>query len=398
MAERAGAYDQVAKAAINASHLLEGAGEHELAVAAARRGLADQDVHYLPRTSRGLITINQVEPLVALGRWDEALALADVTRDVPLTSLPLHRSTLEVLKARIALARGQTQLAAESLLVAAGCLRGSPQEDQHHLPLGMTQIRLQLGTAGAEAAVAAASRVLDDYVLDSPRFAWPLLVAAADAALAAARQAAVAQDERLRDEAVALADRLRTFAEKLETFGPAQQASRLTFAATDAQIGSVLSAAAGADQLAGWDEAAAAWAALGEPYPLAQTLLHAAETAIADGDREAAAERLRQAATLAGQLGATPLAGQIAILARRARISLGGPEGRGDGDYGLTGRELDVLRLVAAGRSNREIAAELFISPKTASVHVSNILAKLGVASRGEAAAQAHARRLLEPA
>ena len=57
-----------------------------------------------------------------------------------------------------------------------------------------------------------------------------------------------------------------------------------------------------------------------------------------------------------------------------------------------------MLRLVAAGRSNREIAAELFISPKTASVHVSNILAKLGVASRGEAAAQAHARRLLEPA
>jgi DNA-binding NarL/FixJ family response regulator len=56
-----------------------------------------------------------------------------------------------------------------------------------------------------------------------------------------------------------------------------------------------------------------------------------------------------------------------------------------------------VLRLVAAGRSNREIAAELFISPKTASVHVSNILGKLGAASRGEAAAKAHALRLFEP-
>ena len=64
---------------------------------------------------------------------------------------------------------------------------------------------------------------------------------------------------------------------------------------------------------------------------------------------------------------------------------------------GLTERELEVLRLVAAGRSNREIAGELFISPKTASVHVSNILGKLGVASRGEAAAKAHSLRLFDP-
>ncbi|WP_181791157.1 response regulator transcription factor, partial [Streptomyces phytophilus] len=63
---------------------------------------------------------------------------------------------------------------------------------------------------------------------------------------------------------------------------------------------------------------------------------------------------------------------------------------------GLTAREADVLRLVAAGRSNRQIADELFISPKTASVHVSNILAKLGVAARGEAAAVAHRLRLFE--
>ena len=67
------------------------------------------------------------------------------------------------------------------------------------------------------------------------------------------------------------------------------------------------------------------------------------------------------------------------------------------GGLGLTERELEVLRLVAAGRSNREIAGELFISPKTASVHVSNILGKLGVASRGEAAAKAHSLRLFDP-
>ena len=60
----------------------------------------------------------------------------------------------------------------------------------------------------------------------------------------------------------------------------------------------------------------------------------------------------------------------------------------------MTGREVEVLRLVAAGRSNREIGAELFISTKTAGVHVSNILAKLGVGSRTEAAAVAHQLRL----
>jgi len=60
------------------------------------------------------------------------------------------------------------------------------------------------------------------------------------------------------------------------------------------------------------------------------------------------------------------------------------------GILGLTTREMEVLRLVAAGRSNRNIAAELFISAKTASVHVSNILAKLGATSRTEAAAIAH--------
>jgi len=115
---------------------------------------------------------------------------------------------------------------------------------------------------------------------------------------------------------------------------------------------------------------------------------------------------------LAGGLGARPLSDEITLLARRARIRLGadgsasvGTDGSGSGSgsgefglgLGLTERELEVLRLVAAGRSNREIAGELFISPKTASVHVSNILGKLSVASRGEAAAKAHSLRLFDP-
>jgi DNA-binding CsgD family transcriptional regulator len=261
--------------------------------------------------------------------------------------------------------------------------------------------------------MAATSQAMDRFDLSggSPRYAWPVVTTGASAVLAAVRRAGVAHDEQLRDEAAALIDRLRTVAEKLGTFGPAQRAFQLTFTATDAHAAHLLAAGGNpAELLAAWDQAAAAWADLGEPYPLAQSLLLAAEAALACDDRSDAATRLRRAAPLAAGLSAHPLSEQIAILARRARIQLagddtpagqapGGPDTEGGGgELGLTDRELEVLRLVAAGRSNREIAAELFISPKTASVHVSNILGKLGVASRGEAAARAHAVRLFDPA
>lgn len=108
---------------------------------------------------------------------------------------------------------------------------------------------------------------------------------------------------------------------------------------------------------------------------------------------------------MARQLGARPVLDEIALLARRARLVLAeyvepvsaqAPVEPRHEDFGLTPRELEVLRGVAAGQSNRQIAVELFISVKTASVHVSNILSKLGVTSRGEAAAFAHRQHLFE--
>jgi ATP/maltotriose-dependent transcriptional regulator MalT len=393
MAERAG-HSMLVKAAINESHLLEGAGQHELAVEAARRGIAGQDECYIGRSSRSLLVINQAEPLFALGRWDEAIEVADGMREFQFTSSPLHRSTLAVLAGYIALARGDTGAAANAAATATGLLRGSPQLDEHQLPLGLLEISLRLATAGPAAALATAAEVIAGYELSggSPRYAWPLVTGAARVCLAAAR------DERLREQTAALAGRLRTLAEKMETFGPAQEADRLTFAAADTQLAGLLSGNP-VGLPAAWDEAAAAWAAVSEPYPRAQALRHAAETALAGGDRDGAAERLREAAVLAGELGAEPLAQEIALLARRGRIVLDpvSGEARAAG-FGLTGRELEVLRLVAAGRSNRDIANELFISPKTASVHVSNILGKLGAATRGEAAATAHTFRLVDPA
>ena len=106
---------------------------------------------------------------------------------------------------------------------------------------------------------------------------------------------------------------------------------------------------------------------------------------------------MHQAAELVGRLGAGPLLQQITRLAQRARIDLPGAAGGSAAPFGLTARELEVLRLVAAGRSNQQIATELFISPKTASVHVSNILGKLGVTNRVEAAFAAHRLHLAGP-
>ena len=445
MAERRGADDVLLHAAVNESHLLEGAGEHERAAEVARRATVSADPQLLSRTSGSVLAINQAEPLCALGRWDEALTIASGARDLYLAPGPMNRALLQVITGFIALARGDQVVAARAVLAARDALRSARYEDQHQLPLARMEILLALAQDGPAAALGTVSQIMDRCELSggSPRYTWPVVTAGTSVVLAAARQAGVAHDERLRDEAASVAERLRTVAEKLGTFGPAQRAFQLTFAAADRHGARLLgggpigggpigggpigggpigggepgdskpgSGEPGGGEpgglLAAWDEAATAWAALSEPYPLSETLLHAAETALACGDRDGAAERLGRALPLATDLGAHPLTEQIAILARRARIRLnpetgeGTSEGPGDpatgnGELGLTERELEVLRLVTAGRSNREIAAELFISPKTASVHVSNILGKLGVASRGEAAARAYTLRLFDP-
>jgi DNA-binding CsgD family transcriptional regulator len=151
---------------------------------------------------------------------------------------------------------------------------------------------------------------------------------------------------------------------------------------------------------AAWAAAAAAWERLGQPYRAAYAGFRQAEALLtATGDRDAATKVLGRAAAITGRLGARLLDTEIKALARRARLDLAPhaaatPTAAGPAtpaaQLGLTPREVEVLALVAAGRSNGQIAQALFISPKTASVHVSNILAKLGVAGRVEAAAVAH--------
>jgi DNA-binding CsgD family transcriptional regulator len=397
-ATRAKAYQPLLTAAITESDILEGLGEHESAAAVAREGVAVAVEYGLARTSGVTLAINLAEPLVALGRWGEAAETIERAREF----MPprVGRSSVWRLAGDVALSRGDVDTAAARAASVRAALDGVRYKDEHQLPMARLESEVRLAQGRPAEAVAAVEDPLDRYkVLATPRYAWPLLVAGARACLAAA--AAAAGDEALARRAQALRDRLRTEAGTLTADGVTQRAHQLTFAAEMARA----DRQSPADLRAAWDEAAQAWETASEPYPLAMALLRSAEAALGAGDHDGGAARLRRAAKLAGRLGAGALSDDIALLARRARVGLGsqdddpgagGTEPAQPDRLGLTAREFEVLRLVAAGRSNREIAAELFISVKTASVHVSNILGKLGVATRGEAAATAHRLRIFD--
>jgi ATP/maltotriose-dependent transcriptional regulator MalT len=150
-----------------------------------------------------------------------------------------------------------------------------------------------------------------------------------------------------------------------------------------------------------WAEAAAALPAIGESHLAACCRYREAEAAMAGpGDRPRAVKALRAARAWALKVGAEPLLRDVDGLARRARLDLAEPASEiqpadlrapvpSPDPYGLSPRELEVLAMLVDGRTNREIGAALFISEKTASVHVTHILDKMGVASRGAAAALA---------
>ena len=148
------------------------------------------------------------------------------------------------------------------------------------------------------------------------------------------------------------------------------------------------------DHLADWDRTADAWRELNVVPEVVEALIGGAEAALASSNRAGARRRLAEARRLATPAGATILLRRIDALAQRAGLEPQTEPGVEDAT-GLTRRERDVLRLLARGLSNRQIASELFISPATVGVHVSRVLGKLGASSRTAAAALARTAGLL---
>ncbi|MEU8146211.1 AAA family ATPase [Nonomuraea sp. NPDC048901] len=406
IAATADAHNAMLRGAISESDVLEGAGRHERAAQVARDGIAEAERYGVARTSGTFLSINLAEPLWSLGRWDEALKV--IEHALELMPPPPYRASLQGLASDIALARGRVDRAEELFAASRSVLARGRFRDQSVLPHACREVELLVARGRLDEAREAAARTLREQdLVASPRYAWPLLVVIAQ----------LGGD---------LVGELRSVAGRLEAEGDSQEAHRLTFMALTGLSESELGLRSGPESGAGsergsgsgvgsgvgsesdsvvglddaawrlkmWDAAVAAWAGLREPYSEACTLEGAARAALEAGDRQGAGVRLARARELAERLGAAPLVERLDALARRGRVAVADEPAPDGLPLGLTAREMEVLRHVAEGHSNREIAGELFISVKTVSVHVSNILAKLGVASRGEASAVAHRIRL----
>ncbi|MET7618603.1 AAA family ATPase [Streptomyces sp. NPDC005408] len=378
----------VGRTHVNLPSVLEGIGRSRDAMDILAEGVELSRKYGLSDTEAWVLN-NLAESYQSLGRWDETAEAADRAARIALSPKP--RGYAAFRSAGLALARGDAGKAAAYLEAARKHFGPHDPMPQSSIPLHT----LTLSIAAAQGHVLDARAEFEraataGFPPGTQRYGWPLLRAAA--ALEADTRGLPAAEPG-RAEAL---DRIRQAARTLVTAVP-------LWIAHERWTRAELLRAAGEDTAADWAEAATAFEALERPYDLAQVRHRWAE-ALLQSDRVKATDLLRRAAATARSLGARPLSEDIALLAQRARVSLTDepsppaaalPPGPA---LGLTRREEDVLRLVAVGRSNRQIAEELFISPKTASVHVSNILAKLGVSGRGEAAALAHRLRLFPSA
>ncbi len=408
IAEAVGKVDEVARAFATLSGLLEAFGELEAATAVALEGAELAASQGLGRWHSPFLTATAARALFALGRWDDAEVLLHRAADRVAPELAAARVYIHTARSQLDLARGLAASAAEHLAVAREAYAQTVTQPWFATPLFTATAELAMleGRLGdADAAVAEGLRVAGaDLIFDAPLYALGLRAAADRAELARARRTG---DEVLeaREVGNALAGELRARMSPERADGtvptPRTEAQAVLCEAELARLG-------GHSDPDLWAAAAKAWQRLGEPYPTAYARWREAEALLLGGlVREQVEPSLRAAHATASELGAASLRAEIEALARRGRLNLGtdaattpppAPEPPSPLDrLGLTAREQEVLALVAIGRTNRQIAETLFISPKTATVHVSNILGKLGVRSRVEAATIAHRLGIVKP-
>jgi ATP/maltotriose-dependent transcriptional regulator MalT len=395
IAERLGGVEGIALGHANLAALLDRVGRTEDSLEAARNGYAIAQRLGVPRTYGGVLLGHVAKALFDLGRWDEAAAAADEGLELD----PVGRSAvwLHLNRARVDTNQGRFD-AAEAHLRQGRAIDQESGRDQSYraglLAAGAELAAWQGRLSEVRAAVDAALAALEaDAPLDPALgwLAWHALRAEADAAEAAKGRRDGATPADTAAHVAPIAQRLMQVGDRVATTDPRRAAVAGLVRGELDRIGGRLDPAA---LLA----TAVAWDGLGRPAPAAYARYRAAEAILStNGDRAQAASALRDANVAATRLGAEPLRREIERLARHARIDLatGSPAATSDaeaapGSLGLTEREREVIRLVAAGQSNQQIADALFITRKTASVHVSNILGKLGVVNRVEAAAVAH--------
>jgi ATP/maltotriose-dependent transcriptional regulator MalT len=329
-----------------------------------------------------------------LGRWDAVeVRIADLA-GVELE--PWNAITRGRIAGELALARGRLEDAASELRDAEALCDGAPAEYVPAVYAGLAEVELWRGRAtAAREVVRRGLDAMQGAALAEPLYSPALFAmgARAEAEVALAARAGSAE----REQAAAGAARLAEQAEEL-----AAGEGNLPSALAHAQAARAEAArAAGADSAELWQAVGRRWEALGMPFPAAYAAWRRVEAAVREGGAREAREPWRAAYARAEALGAELVLRELGELANRARIATGdarpAAEAQSAGSplmaLGLTTREAEVLELVGEGLTNRQIAERLFISPKTAGLHVSNILGKLRVANRTQAAEVAHRAR-----
>ena len=392
----------------NLSTGLQICGDLEASVAVALEGVEWAKGHGLWQLQGAFLEGNAAQTLAELGRWAEARALLDQR------SRPIIEGVADLNHALVAapllLRSGETEAARSTIARAYERLDGLG-DAQFTGPISATAVELAIGDGRLDDALEIADtalRRMADTEETGARYRAEILAQAIDVDARLARIAAAVRDEAANAARRADAER-RVEAIRAVTAGPIGPLDGFggeTLAHAAMGEASWTDLAIGPDPT-GWHAAAERWRALRRPYPLAVCLTRLAESTLAArGPRPTASAALDEAYAIARSLGAAPLAAWCESLARMGRLPLEAPtpargseaidpSDGGTGDpatrvtFGLTERELDVVRLLVQGHSNRRIGETLFMSESTAGVHVSNIIGKLGVANRVEAAALA---------
>lgn len=370
--------------------VLDRAGDTEGSASAALDGLRRARELGVDRAWGGLVGTAAIDELIDLGRWREAGDLSSDLLSAPQSQAMAHALQLRV--ARLATLCGDFPLALAHLTKARE-MQPAVTEKGSIDAFALASAELGLWTNQVGEAVDTLDLAVRNLAPDAdPRRAAELLAlgarAQADrAALARARRsnAEIADAEQ---EAAALHGRALALSGQS---GSAPGRKALAFIElTDAEYHRAI----GDADANRWSSMAQRWAGLRDSYRAAYAQWRAAEVALTEkGGRGEGAELLRAAQGTCAEIGATGLQKELDDLARRARV---GPRAElpeeavvtnaGGATAGLSTRELEVLALLAAGKTNRQIGEALFITEKTAGHHVSSILSKLGVSGRVSAA------------